>query len=87
MRRDLDAEASKRGEGCPLTIRLASEERPELPQRGRKWILCIYQIKKKPSGTPFSVFLSDGKAPQTSLGPGKLSPSPMLLRRRRYINC
>jgi len=30
------------------------------PSPGRKWILCIFEVSKKPSGTPFSVFLSDG---------------------------
>ena len=41
-------------------------ERCKLAQRGpgqssgRKWILCIFQVRKKPSGKPFSVFLSDG---------------------------
>jgi len=35
--------------------------------------LCIFEVTKKPSGTQFSVLLSDG-GPQTSRGPGKLSP-------------
>ena len=30
----------------------------------RKWISCIFQVRKKSSGTPFSVFLSDGGAPK-----------------------
>ena len=47
---------------------------------GRKWILCIFEVRKKPSRPPFSVFLSDGGAPKTSQGPGKLSPSPPLSR-------
>ena len=56
-------------------------ERRKLPQKGpgrspgQKWILCIFQFRKKPSGTPFSVFLSDGRAPKTSRDPGKLPPS------------
>jgi len=29
-----------------------------------KWILCIFEVRKKPSGTPFSVFFSDGGAPK-----------------------
>ena len=55
-------------------------ERRKLPQRGpgqrssRKWILCIFQVRKKPSGTLFSVFSSDGGAPYTSRGPEKLPP-------------
>jgi len=32
--------------------------------------------KERSHGIPFSVFLSDGGVPQTSRGPGKLSPSP-----------
>ena len=47
-------------------------KRRELPQRGPKMDLCISEVRKKPSGTPFSVFLSDGGAPKTSRGPGKL---------------
>ena len=54
-------------------------ERRKLFQRdlgwssGRKWILCIFEVRKKPPGTPFSVFLSDGGAPKTLRGPVKLS--------------
>jgi len=74
----------KRGEGCPLTIRLdvwgstialpaGSGQSPS-----RKWILCISEVRKKPSGTPFSVFLSDGRAPKRH-GPRKTFPhSPPL---------
>jgi len=57
-------------------------ERRKLFQRGsgrspgRKWILWIFEVSEKPSGTPFSVFLSDGGAPKTSRGPGKLSSLP-----------
>jgi len=79
MRRDRDQrhrEGRKRGEVCPLTIRLDGlGERRKLPQRspgrspGRKWILCTLAVRNKPSGTPFTVFVSD--AP-TSRGPGKL---------------
>jgi len=44
----------------------------------RKWILCIFQVRKKPSGTPFSVCLSDGGPPNIA-GPGKTFPlSPVL---------
>jgi len=52
----------------------------KLPQRspgrspGRKWISCIFEVRKKPCGTPFSVFLSDGGAPPNVAGPGKSSP-------------
>jgi len=48
-------------------------ERRKLLQRGRKWILCIFEVRKRPSGTPFSVFLSHGAA-----GPVKTSPFPHL---------
>jgi len=44
-----------------------------------KWFLCVFDIRKKPSGIPFAVFLSDGVAPKTSWGPRKVSPlSPPL---------
>jgi len=57
-------------------------ERRKLFQRGpgrspgRKWILCIFEVRKKPPGTPFSVFLSDGGAPKT-LWAREISPSPL----------
>ena len=86
MRRHRDAEGVKNGETCkvwPLTIWLGVRESivsfPQVPQRGpgrsqsRKWILCIFEVRKT-SGTSFSVFLSDGGAPQTLWGPGKLCP-------------
>ena len=47
-------------------------ERRKLPQRGpgqspgRKWILCIFQVRKKPSGTPFSVFWAMAGLPKGS---------------------
>jgi len=47
------------------------------PAGCRKWILCI-EVRKKPFGTPFSVFMSDGApSPQTSRGPGKLPLPPL----------
>jgi len=52
------------------------------PQRGpgqspgQKWILCIFEVRKKPPGTLFSVFLSNGGAPQMSQGPKTFSLSP-----------
>ena len=65
----------KRGEGCPLTIRLEVRGRflSSPAGSGRKWILCILSVRKKPSWTPFPVFLSDSRAHQTSRGQGKLS--------------
>jgi len=45
---------------------------------GQKWILCIFEVRKKPPGKPFSVFLSDGWAPENVAGPGKTFPlSPL----------
>jgi len=44
---------------------------------GWKWILCIFEARKKPSGTPFTVFLSDDRASQMSRGSGKVPPSPL----------
>ena len=52
----------------------------KLPKRGppkMDWILCIFEVRKKLSGTPFSVFLSDDRALQTSRGPGLFSLTPL----------
>ena len=53
----------KRKEGCLLAIRLGVWGRHKLPQMGpgrspgRKWILCTFEVRNKPSGTPFfSIF-------------------------------
>jgi len=46
------------------------------PSPGRKWILCIYKVRKKPSGIPFSVFLSDGGAPKRREARENFAPSP-----------
>ena len=78
------------GEVFPHHPTRGSGKRRRLPQRGpgrspcRKWILCIFQVRKKPPGTPFSVFLSDSGAPQTSRGPGKLPPPS---RRAWFVLC
>jgi len=95
-RRDRDAEGvetsasrasrgRKRGEGCPLTIRLgvwgSVVSSPSGVRPGRKWILCIFQVRKKPSRTPSLVFLSDGAGPPNVTGPGKTPPS------RRACHC
>ena len=59
-------------------------ERCKLPQRGlgrslgRKWILYIFQVTNKPSGTPFSVFLSDGGALKRHGAREDFSPFPAL---------
>ena len=45
-----------------------------------KWILCIFRIRKKPSGTPFLVFLSDVRSPNVA-GPQKTFPIPPALDR------
>jgi len=60
---EIETPMSKRGEGCPLAIRLGIWNRHKLPQRG-PGILCIFKVRKKPAGTHFSVFLSDGGAPK-----------------------
>ena len=47
-----------------------------LPQWGPpRRILCIFEVRKKPSGTPFSVFLSNGGPPNVT-GPSKTFPPP-----------
>jgi len=84
---EIASRGRKRGERCPLTTRLGvrgSVVTRKIPQRGlgrspgRKWILSIFYVRMKASGTPFSLFLSDGGAPQMSRGSGKLSPlSPL----------
>ena len=61
------------GRGVPVSSHHPTRglgERRKLPKRGsgrcpgRKWILCIFEVRQKPFGTPFSVFLSDGGAPK-----------------------
>jgi len=58
-------------------------ETPKLPQRGPgrtprpKRVLCIFEVRKKPSGTLFSVFLNYGGAPSVA-GPGNFLPFPRL---------
>jgi len=54
-------------------------ERHKLPRGleqspSRKLILCIYEVRKKPSGTPFSAFLSEAGPPNVA-GPEK-TPTP-----------
>ena len=61
----------KSGERCPLTIRLGvrgsvASSPSGVRGRAKKWILCIFQDRKKPPGTSFSVFLSPAVA-----GPGE----------------
>jgi len=43
-----------------------------------------FEVRKTTSGTPFSVFMSTGRAYQTLRGPGNLSPSPP---RRACCHC
>ena len=88
LRRDRDAKCAEREE----TWEGMSHHHPtsglwecrKLLQRGpghspgRKWILSIFEVRKKPSGAPFSVFLSNG-GPPNIMGPRKTSPlSPPL---------
>ena len=62
------------------------QERRKLPQRGhgqspgRKWILCIFQVRKKPPGTPFSVFSSDGGVAKRRGARENFSPFPLSRR-------
>jgi len=81
LRRQKRREGRNMGRGVPSPPDYGSRERRKLPcsegpgrSPGRKWILCISEVIKKPSGRPFSVFFSDSRAPQTSRGPGKLPP-------------
>jgi len=76
------------GRGSPhhLTRGLGSVVVSSPPGSGRKWILCIFEVRKnhlgswngcfRSAGTPVSVFLSDVGAPQKSRGPGKTFPPP-----------
>ena len=51
-------------------------ERRKVPQRAEPrpkmdfMHYNLFEVRKKPSGTPFSVFLSDGGAPKTTRGSG-----------------
>jgi len=59
VRQDRDAQRVEREdtwEGCPLIIRLGLRKRRKLPRP--KIDLCIFRVRKKPPGTPFSVFLA-----------------------------
>jgi len=47
---------------------------------GRKWILCIFEVRKKPPGTPFSVFLSVGGAPKRRGARENFPPFPFSRR-------
>jgi len=56
---------------------LLSEHQTKTPTRVffypvRKWILCIFEVRKKPPVTPFSIF-ERWQGPQRSWGPGKKS--------------
>ena len=74
-------ERGGRGERCPLTIRLGvrgsvvSSPRWAPAENG---FYAYFRSERShlEAGTPFAVFLSDGGAPHTSRGPGKLSPCP-----------
>ena len=79
MRRDREAECVEREETWGgvfphhLTRGLGSVVSSPSGVLSPKWILCIFEVRKKPSGAPFSVFLSDGGPPNVA-GPGKTSP-------------
>jgi len=76
----------KRGEGVHLPSNKESGERRKLPKQGpgqnpgQKWILCIYDVRKKPSRTPFPVFLSDNGPPKRRVTRENfaISPPPLL---------
>jgi len=76
MHRDRDVslgEGENMGRGVPSPPDYLGQCRKlaqQVPGLCRKWILCIYEVRKKPSGTPFSIFLSDGGPPNV-VGPGK----------------
>ena len=71
-RRRRHREGGTMGRSVPhhLTRGLGERPRRKLSQwgpgrsPGRKWILCIFEVRKKPSGTPFLVYLSDGGPPK-----------------------
>jgi len=49
------------------------------PAGSPKWILCIFEVRKKPPGTPFSDFFSATAGPPNVAGPAKIPPiSPPL---------
>ena len=52
---------------------IGSGQHHKLPQRGRKWIFCTLEVRKKPSGTLFAEFLHDGGAPNVA-GPRNIFP-------------
>ena len=72
----------KRRESCPLTIwvgvwgSVVSSHGGVWRSSGRKWILCYLRSERSHLEHPFQLFWSDGGAPQTLQGLGKLSPIP-----------
>ena len=73
-------------EGCPLTIRLWVWGSVVSSPSCRKWISCIYEVRKTTSETPFSVFLSAGGPlpPPNVVGPVK-TPPPLPPSRRALV--
>jgi len=77
-----DRETPKEGGNvgrCPLTIRLGVRGSVvSSPSRAENGFYAHFRSERShlEAETPFSVFLSDGGAPQTSWGPGKLSTFP-----------
>jgi len=88
MRRDRDVEGRKGrkcGEGYPLTIRLdvwrstvssSSGIWGGAPAENGFYAHLNFEVKKKPSGTPFSVFFSDDGAPKCR-GARENTPFPL----------
>ena len=54
--------------GMPLTYHPTRGLGSVVGSPRRKWILCIFEVRKKPPGTPFSVFLSDCAPPPKCRG-------------------
>jgi len=50
------------GRGVPSPSEYGYGERRKLPQRDPGRSLCIFEVRMKPSKTPYSIFLSDGEA-------------------------
>ena len=78
------ARGRKCGRGVPHHPTRGLGERRKLFQlvpgqsADRKWILCIFEVRKKLSGPPFSVFFERWRGPQNVAGPRKTFPlSPL----------
>ena len=82
----------KRGERCPLTIRLGVRESvvrsPSGVQGrapGKNGFYACFRLERSHLEHDFQHFLSDGGAPQTLQGPGKLPPLSTGLPVRKFL--